>query len=236
MKKLMYVSTLLLLSVLVGCSNTIQIQSRPEGYAIVSTDYAAKGSFLYDSQTPFNVNEVTLSLYLMPHLWGEIKSEQASSLADNDPNFIIFEENLELSPTKRAFVKYINIQYDFWTAYNVDGNIVYKNDSDIDFVSYLAEEDNVKEYIEAINMGQVYFLDNERCMLIGYQSIYDNDLPNYQLLETLVANINYAVTLEAMPDLSSHFGDYDSSDLTILFMRTYEHRDDPEFKTLEYTN
>ncbi len=226
----------LLFLVLVGCNSVQQIQSRPEGYAIISTDYAAKGSFLYNSETPFNIDEVELSLYLLPNLWGEIKSEQVVTLLDNNPSFVIFEDNSGVSMIRRAFVKYINIQYDVWTAYNVDDNIIYKNASGIDFHEYLEQEDNVKEYIEAINGGTAYFLDNERVMLVGYQSIFDDDTSNYQFQETILVNINYTETLKSMPDLSSHFEDFESSGLTILFMRTFEHRNDAEFQTAVFKN
>jgi hypothetical protein len=39
-----------------------------------------------------------------------------------------------------------------------------------------------------------------------------------------------------MPDLAQQFPEYDSSDLTTLFLRAYELRNEVGFKTGEYTN
>jgi hypothetical protein len=181
MKKII-VSLFFLLGLLglFGCTNTGYIRSRPVGYAIVSTDYAAQGSFSYNSKEPFSLNNVTLTLNLMPHIWGEINSVQASALALNDPDFVVFEETVQAELTKRAFVKHIMINQNVWTANLDNDKISYKNNEGLDFVSYLEDQENVKEYIEAIEMGQAYFLNHELVMLTNYQSKYDDGETMYQ--------------------------------------------------------
>lgn len=225
---------LILISFLMSCSRVIYIQSRPIGYSMISSDFVAKGSFTYDSQFPFNINEITMTLYLMPHLLGEINSEQAQIISDSDPNFVIIEESAELTTLKRAYVKHMMINQEIWTASIVEGHLVYKNVLDIDFISHMASEQHVKSYIEAVELNQVYFLNHEFVMLMGFQSIYDNGEVNFIIQQTYVANVNYALTNQEFPDLSLHFPEFDAAQVSSLFMRTYDHRDEIEYKTSEY--
>lgn len=231
----MFFIFVLFIVLLTGCAKTTYIRSRPVGYGVVSYDFVAKGSFLYDSQTPFNLNEVSLTVYSLPHIWAEIKENQAAILSLDELNFIVFDEQVYSSVTRRAFAKYIIIDQTIWTGHQEGIDIIYRNSENLSLHDFLNDEENIKIYIDAIESGQVYMLDHEFVTLFGYDSKYDEGNTPFQLnhLSSMV-QINYVTTRDSMPQLSDLFPDYNQEDLDILFERAYSKRNKPEYKTMEY--
>lgn len=235
MKKLAISTVVALLAMLLlGCSKETFLQSRPLGYAIVSDDYAAKGSFLYDSQFPYQLNEISLTLFPLPHRYGEINPLQAAALSSGDPRFVVFEDT-RLSPAvQRAFVKRLFMNGVIWTA-RLDGlDVVYENDAGTDFVSTMAFELNVKGYIEAAESGQVYFMDDGIAALTGFSSKEATAMGGFPYQTTQIVMIEYAESPTTMPDLADFFETYDATDLTLLFERAYQKRNEAEYKVLVY--
>lgn len=224
----------MLAMLLFGCSNETFLRSRPLGYAIVSGDFAAKGSFLYDSQYPYQLNEVALTLYPLPHRYGEINPLQAAALSVGDPRFVVFEDT-RLSPAvQRAFVKRLFVGGVIWTA-RLDGlDVVYENDAGTDFVNTMTFELNVKGYIEAAEGGQVYYLDDGIAALAGFSSKEVSAEDGFPYQTTQIVMIEYAQSPTAMPDFAGYFEAYDAVDLTNLFERAYQKRNEAEYKVMEY--
>jgi hypothetical protein len=235
MKKAVVCIVLTIFSMLLfGCSNETFLRSRPLGYAMVSDDFAAKGSFLYDSQYPYQLNEVNLMLFPLPHRYGEINPVQAAGISSEDVRFVVIEDALSSPAVQRAFVKRLFVGGVIWTARMEGSEVIYQNDEGVDFRSTLSLEANVKGYIEAAESGQIYYLDHEMVMLSGFFSkevSADSGFP-YQIAQMVL--IDYAQQPTSMPDLAGYFIEYDSADLTLLFERAYQKRNEAEYKVMEY--
>jgi hypothetical protein len=67
-------------------------------------------------------------------------------------------------------------------------------------------------------------------MLTDFESVYDDGDSIYQLNSSSKIMINYASTNSEMPDLSSHFSDFDAQEINVLYSRVYEKREVAEFK------
>jgi hypothetical protein len=235
MKKMVVCIVVALFAMLLfGCSNENFLRSRPLGYGVVSDDYAAKGSFLYDSQYPYQLNEVALTLYPLPHRYGEINPLQTETISSEDSRFVVFEDTRMTPTVRRAFVKRLFVGGVIWTA-RLDGlDIVYENDAGTDFVNTMTFELNVKGYIEAAESGQVYYVDDGIAALAGFSSKEVSAEDGFPYQTTQIVMIEYAQSPTAMPDLSGYFEAYDAADLTTLFERAYQKRNEAEYKVMEY--
>jgi hypothetical protein len=221
--------------VILGCDKGTEFRARPVGYGLVATDFVAQGSFLFDSRQPYNVNEVSLTLYHLPHHWGEITASQAALVALDDPNFIVWDTVQGEQTIRRAFVKHVLIFNDVWTCVREGDAVVYRDADGVDIRVVLQEEEAAKNYIDGLESLQIYYITSERTMLLNYESKYQGTGVPFRAEETDVIMINYAEELEAFPDLSSHFTAYDADLIAILFQRVYDQRLNPEFKIFEYT-
>ncbi len=220
------------LFVLIGCDiQETSYYSRPVGYSLISDTYVAEGSFRYDSTQPNNVNEISLVLYYLPSVWGEIEIAEDEQISETDPNFIILDFNTE---NQKVFAKYIHIGENSWTAENNEGQIRYVDENGDDILELLADEDEAKTYVEALKMHNVYFLDNEMAMLTGYLSKLDivgADQVIQRITVSQMIMISYNETLTSFPDLSSHFSNYDSEEINTLFQRALDKAEQAEYRT-----
>lgn len=221
--------------VLVGCDMDSEFRARPVGYGLVATDYVAKGSFMFDSRQPYNVNEVSMTTYYLPHLWGEITTSQAALVALDDPNFIVWDTVEEEVAIRRAFVKHVLIFNDVWTGVREGDAVFYRDADGVDIRVVLQEEEAAKNYIDGLESLQIYYITSERIMLLNYESMYQGTGIPFRVEGCQVIMINYVEELDAFPNLSSHFSAYDAELIAILYQRVYDQRLNPEFKILEYT-
>jgi hypothetical protein len=232
-KKSILVTIVLSLILVSGCSKTNYIRSRPVGYILLSSEYVARSSLLYDSQAPFNINELTLERFALPAIWAELDLNDAQNVVNTDENFIIIEGD-----TRRVFIKKVMIDQTVWTAELVGGVLIYKNELDLSFETYLNNEETVKSYIEALEMEQAYFLDHTGAMLFGYLSLLEKTsehTPYQKMNEATKIMINYENQLSAFPDLASYFNNYMPSKINLLFQNAYARRNMAEYKFEEYT-
>lgn len=209
---------------------TVSFKSNPLGFGLLEDTYVAKGSFIYDSKTPYYVNEITLELYYLPIVWGEIEINEHNLPALDNPNFLIIDYNL---PTQKVYAKFIHIGQHIWTAEINQGILNYVNQNGNDINDVLLDEDEAKAYTQSIDMNDAYFLDHEMVMLTGYHSILDvlETGGVYQKIDsTRFVNINYTETLTAFPDLSIHFSEFISSEINMIFQRVFDHVDELEYR------
>lgn len=232
MKKILILTFLFFfLLMLVGCDKQeMTYVSRPVGFSLVSDTYVAKGSFVYYSNEPYNVNQVTLELYYLPAVWGEIEIGE-QQIAEDDLNFIITDYDTE---NQKVFAKYIHVGESTWTAEIDNSQVKYVNQDGDDILEVLAVESEAKAYVEALEAQNAYFLDHEMVMLNGYTSklaVESAAAVSQQVLVTSMLNISWTETLTAFPDLSGYFSDYNSEEINALFDRVFSKAEEAEFRT-----
>ncbi len=232
MKKLSIVMIVLLaLLLLTGCKEkTVSFKSNPLGFGLLENTYVAKASFIYDSKTPFNVNEVTLELYYLPIIWGEIDINDNNLPELNNPNFIFIDYDL---PTQKVYAKYLHIGQHIWIAEINQGTLNYVDQNGNNINDMLSDEEEAKKYTESIDMSDAYFLDHEMVMLTGYHSVIDSLKTDgvYQKVDSVrFININYTETLTAFPDLSIHFSEFNRIEINLIFQRVFDHAEELEYQ------
>lgn len=232
MKKLSIIAFIFFFTItLIGCDkNQMTYSSRPVGYALLEDTYVAKGSFVYQSEQPFNVNSVSMDLYYLPSIWGEIEIGR-QEIAEDNPNFLIIDYN---TPNQKVFAKYIHIGEMNWTARLDNGQVQYVDDNGDDILEVLVDEQEAKAYVEALEMQNAYFLDSELVTLDDYLSILDTiaaeDVFQKESQSTSIM-INWAETADSLPDFGTLFPDYDTTEINVLFQRVFAKAEDPEFRT-----
>lgn len=215
-----------------GCDKQdMSYVSKPIGYALLDDTYVAKSSLTYQIDNPYNVNQLTLELYYLPSIWGEIEAIEGQTISESDPNVIIINNNTE---NQKIYAKYIFIAEDTWTGENDNGQIKYVNQNGDTFLERYADEEQAKAYVEALEMNNAYFLNFEMGMLNGYSSklqLTSSELIFQKMPDNDMIFVNYSEDLTEFPDLSSYFPDFDGEEINALFQRAFEKANQEEFRT-----
>jgi len=200
----------------------------------MSDIYVAKGSFVYRSNEPYNVNQISMELYYLPSVWGEIEVVEDQQLSVDNPNFLIIDYD---TPNQKVFAKHIHIGENSWTAEIDNDQVKYVDQNGDDILEILVDELEAKAYVEALDLQNAYFLDSEMAMLDGYLSILDTIDAGavIQKVSTVqIVNITWTGTISSFPDLATHFPDHDSTEVNTLYQRVFEKAEEPEYKTNEF--
>ncbi|MBU1145094.1 MAG: hypothetical protein KJ971_04470 [Firmicutes bacterium] len=217
---------------IVGCDKqNMTYTSHPVGYAVISDTFVAKGSLNYVSDKPYNVNWLSMELYYLPSVWGEIEVTEEMQITENDPNFVIIDYN---STNQKVFAKYVHIGENTWTAEIDTGQVKYVNQDGVNILEILSNEQEAKAYVEALEFQNAYFLDFELVMLSGYLSKLDTISAEdviQKVSEVQVVEILWAETISLLPDFSTYFPDYDSTKINTLFQRVFDKAEQDEFRT-----
>lgn len=232
MKKCLTITLILFAAfMMTGCDNKdISYSSKPMGYGLLDDTYVAVGSFMYFSEQPFNVNQVSLELYYLPTFWGEIEIQENNLPDEDNPDFLITNYD---TPDQKVYAKYIYIGEKTWTAKIIDEQVTYVDQNDNGIKDFLLDEEEANKYVEAIRLNNAYFLNFEMVMLNGYISKLDTleageiyqKIPSVQLIM-----INYAETLTSFPNLAIHYPEFDSVEVNTIFQLAYDKVEEPEYR------
>lgn len=232
MKKL-YIIIILLISLSLFSACNKDFESYPIGYGLVNTTQVAKSRLRYISRMPYNVNELELTIYYLPSIWAEV--EYLESEKDNILNYVSIS-----GVVFKYYAKYIIIGDKLFTGVleppGLSYNVSYFDENENNLLTLLETEEFAKFYVESIDLLEYKAVNSNQIPIDLKFTLNQDDQLNFAREGSIMLLINYAATLDKLPDFFEHYRGkgYDKDLINLVFERAYLKAKEKEFISKVY--